>query len=158
MSYTKTNWENLPSTNTPINATNLNKIEQGIKDNSDDIDLLKGTVLYNNASGTTGNITTLNDNINNYNYFEIISYVVYSGTNVYTTTGKLPIASIDRVHINNIFVGGTGVYNSGFQVTSKRVSISGTTLSVVSDRQYNSGPGSQSDGNFTYITKILGYK
>lgn len=27
MSYTKTTWENLPSTNTPINATNLNKIE-----------------------------------------------------------------------------------------------------------------------------------
>lgn len=27
MAYTKTNWENLPSTNTPINATNLNKIE-----------------------------------------------------------------------------------------------------------------------------------
>lgn len=27
MAYTKTVWENLPSTNTPINATNLNKIE-----------------------------------------------------------------------------------------------------------------------------------
>lgn len=27
MAYTPTNWENLPSTNTPINATNLNKIE-----------------------------------------------------------------------------------------------------------------------------------
>ena len=30
MAYTKTNWENLPSTNTPVNATNLNKIETGI--------------------------------------------------------------------------------------------------------------------------------
>lgn len=28
--YVKTNWENLPSTNTPVNATNLNKIETGI--------------------------------------------------------------------------------------------------------------------------------
>lgn len=27
MSYNKTNWENLPSTNSPINAANLNKIE-----------------------------------------------------------------------------------------------------------------------------------
>ena len=27
MAYTKTNWENLPSTNTPLNANNLNKIE-----------------------------------------------------------------------------------------------------------------------------------
>lgn len=32
MAYNKTNWENSPSTNTPINDTNLNKIEQGIYD------------------------------------------------------------------------------------------------------------------------------
>lgn len=32
MAYNKTNWENLPSTSTPVNATNLNKIENGIKD------------------------------------------------------------------------------------------------------------------------------
>lgn len=32
MSYTKTNWENLPSTNTPLNATNLNKIETELED------------------------------------------------------------------------------------------------------------------------------
>ncbi len=31
MSYTRVNWENLPSTNTPLNATNLNKMDAGIK-------------------------------------------------------------------------------------------------------------------------------
>lgn len=31
MSYTRVNWENLPSTNTPVNATNLNKMDAGIK-------------------------------------------------------------------------------------------------------------------------------
>lgn len=31
MSYSKTTWENLPSTNTPLNATNLNKIENELK-------------------------------------------------------------------------------------------------------------------------------
>ena len=31
MAYTKTNWENSPSTNTPINATNLNKIENELQ-------------------------------------------------------------------------------------------------------------------------------
>lgn len=30
MSYTKTNWENSPSTKTPLNADNLNNIETGI--------------------------------------------------------------------------------------------------------------------------------
>ncbi len=32
MSYSRTNWQNLPNQTTPINATNLNKIEQGIYD------------------------------------------------------------------------------------------------------------------------------
>ena len=30
--YVKTNWQDLPNTTTPINATNLNKMEQGIYD------------------------------------------------------------------------------------------------------------------------------
>lgn len=34
MAYNKTAWENSPSTNTPINASNLNKIEEGIYQNS----------------------------------------------------------------------------------------------------------------------------
>ena len=32
MSYTKTNWQNTPSTQTPISAANLNHMEQGIYD------------------------------------------------------------------------------------------------------------------------------
>lgn len=35
MAYTRVNWENLPSTNTPLNATNLNKMDEGIKDLDD---------------------------------------------------------------------------------------------------------------------------
>jgi hypothetical protein len=34
MAYNKTNWQNSPSTDTPINAGNLNKIEEGIYQNS----------------------------------------------------------------------------------------------------------------------------
>ena len=30
MAYERVNWENLPSTNTPVNAKNLNKMEEGI--------------------------------------------------------------------------------------------------------------------------------
>ena len=35
MAYERVNWENLPSTNTPVNATNLNHMEQGIYDAND---------------------------------------------------------------------------------------------------------------------------
>ena len=34
MAYTRVNWEDLPSTDTPINATNLNKMDEGIYNNS----------------------------------------------------------------------------------------------------------------------------
>ena len=42
MAYVKTIWENLPSESTPINASNLNKIENGIYDNSVNIDNING--------------------------------------------------------------------------------------------------------------------
>lgn len=32
MTYVPTKWENFPSTDTPLNADNLNKLEQGVKD------------------------------------------------------------------------------------------------------------------------------
>lgn len=33
MAYERVNWENLPSTNTPVNADNLNKMDEGIANN-----------------------------------------------------------------------------------------------------------------------------
>lgn len=138
---------------TPINDTNLNKmqtdLQQADKDLQANINKLKGTALYEDETGTTGNIT-LNDEIENYNYYEIESYVGYSSANVYTTTGKLPVATKSRIHINNLFIGTTGV-----QIYCKRVSISGTVLSVISDRTYSSAV---TDGSYTYITKVIGYK
>lgn len=38
MAYIPTNWENSPSTNTPLNADNLNKLEQGVKALHDALD------------------------------------------------------------------------------------------------------------------------
>ena len=45
MAYNKTIWENLPSTNTPLNANNLNKIE-------DELAKLNPTTPYTTATGT----------------------------------------------------------------------------------------------------------
>lgn len=65
MSYTRVNWENLPSTNTPLNATNLNKMDKGIADlyptnwtNATLTSKLKGTgiIRYNKI----GNIVIVN--------------------------------------------------------------------------------------------------
>ncbi|MEY0282150.1 hypothetical protein AB7W07_19675 [Providencia rettgeri] len=52
MTYVPTKWENSPSTNTPLNADNLNKLEQGVKALHDALDSgeLKG------EKGEQGNI------------------------------------------------------------------------------------------------------
>lgn len=38
MTYVPTKWENFPSTNSPLNAENLNKLEQGVKALHDALD------------------------------------------------------------------------------------------------------------------------
>lgn len=65
MAYTKTTWQDLPNQTTPINATNLNNIENGIKTNDDKllgnapmgnivVDSIKSkNVLPINANSTT---------------------------------------------------------------------------------------------------------
>ena len=58
MAYTPTNWENLPSTNTPINETNLNKIETGIKNIDDEIFYKSGDTYSAGYISLSGHITT----------------------------------------------------------------------------------------------------
>lgn len=54
MAYTRVNWENLPSTNTPVNATNLNKMDAGIK------------TLDTGKLDKAMTVTTANTNLNDY--------------------------------------------------------------------------------------------
>lgn len=51
MAYTRVNWENLPSTNTPVNATNLNKMDAGIANAVEKTgDTMTGELVFNNPS------------------------------------------------------------------------------------------------------------
>lgn len=51
MAYTRVNWENLPSTNTPLNATNLNKMDAGIANAVEKTgDTLTGELNFNNKN------------------------------------------------------------------------------------------------------------
>ena len=51
MAYTRVNWENLPSTNTPVNATNLNKMDAGIANAVEKTgDTMTGRLAFNNPS------------------------------------------------------------------------------------------------------------
>lgn len=44
MAYTKTTWQDLPNTTTPINATNLNKIENGIEAIDNDVSAINNNI------------------------------------------------------------------------------------------------------------------
>ena len=71
MAYTKTNWEDAPSTATPLCAENLNKIENGIYENSIGIALADGNIhtlseritAINAALSTKADKTELEDEI-----------------------------------------------------------------------------------------------
>lgn len=75
MAYTRVNWENLPSTNTPVNATNLNKMDAGIKtldDNYNAILQSNITITSDYEIGDSGcfksqNSVIIGFNINNSN-------------------------------------------------------------------------------------------
>ena len=50
MAYTRVNWEDLPSTATPRNATNLNIMDKGIKDLEDSLSTVATSGSYNDLS------------------------------------------------------------------------------------------------------------
>lgn len=93
MAYVKTIWENLPSESTPINASNLNKMENGIYDNSVAIETInasinniKGTVLWTNPSPTsTFAEQTITLSSNDFDIYEIFYYVATSNEQIMTT-------------------------------------------------------------------------
>ena len=59
MAYKRVNWENLPSTKTPVNADNLNKMDKGIKD-LDDLINEQEKVLTNITEIKTENLSFTN--------------------------------------------------------------------------------------------------
>ena len=63
MAYIKTEWENSPSTKTPINANNLNKIENGIYTNSVNI----GELTDLNTTNKNSTVEAINETYNKIN-------------------------------------------------------------------------------------------
>lgn len=53
MAYTKTTWSNVPSTSSPFTADNMNKIEQGIYDNSLGVEKIGDITLLNTTDKTS---------------------------------------------------------------------------------------------------------
>lgn len=100
MAYTRVNWENLPSKNTPVNADNLNKMDEGIanidtKINSKQDKLIAGTGIEITGKNIINNIQ------GNYSTEEVKIGTWTNGKPVYR---KLIYATCPNTNINGTFV------------------------------------------------------
>ena len=109
---------------------------------------LKGTILYQNNSGATGNIT-LNDAIENYKYYEIIPY----GNEYQATKNRVGTNSI----ISKFAFDGTYIYSA-----TETISLSGTSLTksgIAGWYGTTSNPyQNQSTSDWYSIYQVIGYK
>lgn len=97
MTYTKTTWANTPATTSPINSTNLNKIENGIYDNTTNITNLQNVTKY--ITATAGSDGDFKINIANTLTTGDVYYITFPTATTSTSNARL---SID---------GGTTYYN-----------------------------------------------
>lgn len=107
--------------------------------------------LYNNPSGTTSTISTLSDNVENYDYIEIYFKTNDTGsagsTKIISSTSGTKVATLFYIW----FVGTTDY------VKSATINVSQKTITFKSNVQYQNFSQRES-GSFVYITKVVGYK
>lgn len=130
MAYNKTTWENSPSTSTPINAGNLNKMEEGIYQNSigvennennigdltelitpvktnivNSINSVYGTKLWENpnpSSSFSGNITLSSDD------YDTLEFYFHKGTD---DENSIHVVKVIKGYGGQAVISGTGVFS-----------------------------------------------
>ena len=138
------------SGDTPLSAENLKKMEDNAQEAINKVDeKLIGTVLYENATGTIGNIT-LSDSAANYDY---IDFYCKRSTHVYTVRTYNPNGN--TVSLSTNYCDGTYMY-----LYTKVITISGNVLTVVRSNlgYFNNDSTHATSDDSNFITKIVGYK
>ncbi len=138
-------------------ASDMNEIKSVVNNNANElsqtITTITPTILYENQAGETGDIT-LSNNSNNYSYVDIVFSREGSGT----TTNRL---------YKGYWTGATIMtslwLNSIFRVYTTPITISGTSLTRLSEDYYanmptSGGANSGSSSPTIFIHKVIGYK
>ena len=113
-------------------------------------DLIKGTTLYENSSGNTGNVT-LSDTYSNYSKLTIIGSD--SDNNYFSNDYYYPYNA-------NIYVGTPMTASDFAGVRVAKYSLSGTTMTkVYCSQSYNtaSSTGFNTGNQYVKIYKVIGY-
>lgn len=147
MGYIKTNWID---GETPINATNLNKIENGI---SDVENAINGAILYDNPTGSADTIT-LNDSLANY-----LKILVEYKANTY---GYKTMEVLNPNSKNIVLDYISYASNTVIQVSSSIFQATGNQLvysnSCMINHQTNGSVVTEIGNKLIKITKVIGYK
>lgn len=134
-----------------INDTNLNKMQDNIEKAAE------GTVLYENTSGTTGDITLSNDSFTNYKRIKVFGYYNYNKGEIKTNVEVefQPNVSI-RPSIYGFVVGGATQYLfvQEYNLSSNKLSKYRSGFSTIKTNGYEV----DSVNHYIYITKIIGFK
>lgn len=139
MAYTRINWQDLPNTTTPRNATNLNKMDAAIKEHDDE--------LLGNAS--MGNVVV--DSIRSKNIFDEIwtngtinsgngsvdsTYSSYSITNVNLIPVKPNTQYVISFSGGNYVINRIATFNSSGTFISRSASLNTTTFTTDSNTYF----------------------
>lgn len=112
--------------------------------------LLKGTELYKNINGTTGQIT-LNQDCSNFNRLRIKGYVVRNSGETKNYFEKIVFPGENAQIFEPMYQGGTNTF-----IATQTINVNGT--SVTRDTQYAiTIPGNvRTTENHIYITEVIG--
>ena len=136
MAYERVNWENLPSTKTPVNADNLNKTDAGIANAVEKTgDTMTGALLFENKN----------------DYAAIRKTRTFNGTDYQLTVGvggngsaRMEYVGENDTVLGSVEVRSDGIYNgvSGKKLAeqeSSRVNITAKTGTLATNNSYKIG-------------------
>ena len=140
---------------TPLSSANLKKMEDNTEKAINEVntnlnDKINGTTLYDNAIGTSGNVT-LSDSAENYEYIEIY----------YRTGNRSNSTKVQDFTNKNLTMQIIAASPSTFVCIVKQISISGNTITKVQENQFytnSSGSTTFTTTDTIYIYKVVGYK
>ena len=123
-----------------------------------DLSSVTPVVLYNNTSGTTGNVT-LSQSAANFSYLEI--FYQYGGTDTYANYDSTKIFSPNNKQVNlTVVMAGSAGTNIQFKTSIYKISGTNMTLSNwYGDGQVNNNSNTSVSKNATIrVVRVLGYK
>lgn len=134
---------------TPINDTNLNTMQENIETRFNE--KIKGTVLYESDTGTTGNVL-LSDSVANYDYIEIECRrpgFIYSSGRLYNVNGKTVSLSANYPTSDGMYI-----YGKPITIKDKQINVIQAKLGYMN----NAGTAfSVSEDDSNYIVRVVGY-